>query len=780
MRKQNAIKRSVVLGILTTSAFGAVGAEKNAINRLSEEGQNKDVITVTTTHKTLKAGSEQHITAGELERNGAGDFGAVMRYQPLISATGASGGTSNGKSGFDRSGYTGYNIRGLESNRVGIDVDGIPQPNATGRAYVGRAGQDTFGIGRDYIDPYMYGRVDIQSGATSAETANMAMGGLVSFRSKSADFYLTPEKRHYFNYRSQYDDASRSWHNGMTAAGGDGALRGLVVYSRRDGQQTRNNSGTLEAYPVNWHSDAFLASGAWQANAQHKLSAVVDYFAKTNNTRYDAWSPFGTRITGKEDQSSHTRRWGISLTDFWLPSGGGVDHLSSTVYYQHSEAHDRTWMPGIFGGMQTVTSNYDTNIWGFHSGLVKNLGRHDISAGINGSYAQTRRPLRQYPALSIYDPIMQPETDSRAVAFGAFVQDQIHFDLNGHDFSLTPGLRVAYQNTTPQNSASLAVGSSAITGSDIDRLYGGGNRDTQWLPSLTAGYGLTPELLTYLQYRRSARFPDASQLYGSWNLGSSTARRYALAGNRNLNAETGDNLEWGLKGQVTPGVSLRAALFYNRYSNFIAYTRYTRGGTPARFGNIPSNINIIYQAENRDKAYIYGGELSSKINYGSWFESVDGLSSTFALGYSMGKSKSSYDGDTYVDLDSVPPMKGIVGIAWDHPAKAYGTALKATFTQGKRGERTNRESYANTGAALTASSKAYMRVPGYGLLDWTAYWQVSKQVKLNTGVSNITDRKYWDYLSSRSIAEVTEQDAWQKALAVMPGRTWQLGVNITF
>lgn len=80
------------------------------------------------------------------------------------------------QSGFDRGGYTGYNIRGMESNRVGIDVDGIAQPNATGRGYVGRAGLNTFGIGRDYIDPYMYGSVDIQSGATSTETANSAIG----------------------------------------------------------------------------------------------------------------------------------------------------------------------------------------------------------------------------------------------------------------------------------------------------------------------------------------------------------------------------------------------------------------------------------------------------------------------------------------------------------------------------------------------------------------------------------------------------------------------------
>ncbi|MBN0182259.1 TonB-dependent receptor plug domain-containing protein, partial [Pseudomonas aeruginosa] len=136
------------------------------------------------------------------------------------------------KSGFDRGGYTGYNIRGMESNRVGIDVDGIAQPNATGRGYVGRAGLNTFGIGRDYIDPYMYGSVDIQSGATSTETANSAIGGNVSFRPKSADDYLRPGKTSAFGYRSGYDSADRSWHNGVTVAGGDEFLRGILVYSR--------------------------------------------------------------------------------------------------------------------------------------------------------------------------------------------------------------------------------------------------------------------------------------------------------------------------------------------------------------------------------------------------------------------------------------------------------------------------------------------------------------------------------------------------------------------
>ena len=91
-------------------------------------------MTVTAPAPLLKAGSEHSIGAQELQDKGQ-RLGSIMRHEPLISATGASGGSGNGKSGFDRGGYTGYNIRGMESNRVGIDVDGIAQPNATGRSY---------------------------------------------------------------------------------------------------------------------------------------------------------------------------------------------------------------------------------------------------------------------------------------------------------------------------------------------------------------------------------------------------------------------------------------------------------------------------------------------------------------------------------------------------------------------------------------------------------------------------------------------------------------------
>ncbi|ORM67111.1 TonB-dependent receptor domain-containing protein [Pantoea rwandensis] len=777
-------QRLFKVAILSSAIHAACSyaASDDTTLAVSSEKSTYSEPSLTVTAPKQQAGNKTTITASELKRRGANDFGSIMRYEPLISATGSSGGSSSGKSGFDRAGYTGYNIRGLESNRVGMDIDGIPIPDATGRPYVSRTGNNTFGIGRDYIDPYMFGSVDIEKGATAVDQPNTSIGGNVSFHNKTADDYLSSEKNTYFGYESGYDSSNRSWHNGITAAAGDDELRGLFVYSRRDGQETENNSGVIDAYPSNWHSDAFMTSGIWQPNDQHKLSATFDYYHKTNHSHYDTWDTSGNTVWGTAQQQSDTRRWGINLADEWTPYNQFIDTLTTRVYWQQTQAHDNTYLPTSASQYGYVYSDFNVDTYGFDTRGTKTLGRHELSAGFNARLDDSERPFRQAPAPSTFSVITQPQSDSRSYAVAGYIQDKINFDLDSHNFAIIPGVRVMYQNTKPKNLGDLTNGSAVLTPEQVEALYGKTNSDTQVLPSLTFQYDLTPALTTYLQYKRGVEFPTTSQLYGSWNLGSSYAgsQQYALIGNTDLKTETSNNFEWGLKGEATEGVTINTSVFYNQYKNFIAYTRYSRATSPAMFVNVPSNIYTSYQAENRDKAYIYGAEISTRVNYGTWFPEVDGLSSTFALGYNEGKSKSSYSGDKYIDLDSVAPLKAIVGLAWDDVQRGYGAALTATFVKGKKATATNRESYTNSGTALTDSTTDYMRVPGYGMVDATAYWQATKNVKLSGGIYNITDRKYWDYASSRTLTSTNAQNRNDINLAVMPGRTFQLGVNVDF
>lgn len=100
-----------------------------------------------------------------------------------------------------------------------------------------------------------------------------------------------------------------------------------------------------------------------------------------------------------------------------------LDSVSTKIYYQHTEAHDWTYMPdSVTRRMQTVNSNYDTDTWGLQTALAKTLGRHDLSAGFNASTSKTQRPFSQSPIPSVYSEIMQPEADSRSYTLGGFVQ----------------------------------------------------------------------------------------------------------------------------------------------------------------------------------------------------------------------------------------------------------------------------------------------------------------------------------------------------------------------
>ena len=71
---------------------------------------------------------------------------------------------------------------------------------------------------------------------------------------------------------------------------------------------------------------------------------------------------------------------------------------------------------------------------------------------------------------------------------------------------------------------------------------------------------------------------------------------------------------------------------------------------------------MVYPAENRDKVYIYGSELSREFNISKWIESPNGLSVRLAIGYNQDKSQTSYLADKYLEMDSISLMKWVIGL----------------------------------------------------------------------------------------------------------------------
>lgn len=744
-----------------------------AIEKPDDEKKIKDTITVTAQVESKEPGSKTEISEHDIRRNGGTNFGTIMRYQPLISAPGSISGSGSGKSSWDRSGFTGYNIRGLDANRVSIDIDGMPLPIAQGRVNsVGRAGFGSYGIGRDYLDTYMYNKVDIQSGATSVSNANNALGGSVSFQTKSANYYLYPGKTSYFGFQNNYDSADRSYHQGLTMAAGDDYLNGILVLSRRDGQQTRNHGDSISSYPENWHSNSILAGFGWQMTDEHLLNATIDFNSKTKNSHYDTWDQKGKKVESFDHQRSKNNRFNLAIKDQWQPTNiSWIDSLTTQFNYQRTNVYDNTDLHSKAHGNYNIQTHYNTKAYNFITTLLKSTDNHRINAGLNGKWSEDESPFYtsakpRYGMIFPDGDYAKPQADSRTYQLGGFFEDRISFKIkDSNNYYIVPGVRAVYQKTKPRNLENMSV--TKINASQLGKQYKS-NSDFKLLPSLALMYDLKPNLTAYLQYKRSAQMPNQNQLYGSY-LAHSTM--YLLVGDSNLKTETSDNFELGLKGQPVAGITFSSAAFYNKYKDFIAYTRY-------RKNFVGTGNRLVYQAENRDKAYIYGAELSSEFNLGTWFESVNGLSARFAIGYNQGKSKSSYLGDKYIEMDSIAPMKTTIGLAWDDPSKIYGLSLISTFQKGKKAESNNRNSYNNDGKPITDSNDEYFRIAGHGIFDLTGYVNITKNIKLSGGIYNLTNQKYWDYLSNNKLYRTSDHKYLEMFTA--PGRTFQLGLDIDF
>lgn len=754
-------------------AAPSAGAQESAAETRTSDKKLPDIEVQGQREEQHKPGASAKVGKDDLEKQGAAGFADVLKYQPLVSVPGVTSGTTNTNSPYDHPGATNYNIRGVEGNRIGVDVDDIEMPEAVDRSATsgsGRASIGTFGQGRDFIDPEMYSEVQVDSGTTTSARPAGGIGGSVSFRTKSAEDYVNDNKPVYFGLKGGYNSADRSWSEAVTAAGTNGTLEGLMVYSRRDGHSAKNNSDKLNAYPSDWNSNAMLLKGGLRINAENKLTLSADLYRRDNDIRYNAWDNNGAAVTGNSVQNSKTARNTFQLGHLWTPANALLDRLETKLSYQNTDMQDRTRTTTLATG--AVENNFSRNSnrqLGITSTGYKKIGNQNLRFGLAASENKNQHALTGTAFAS------QPYPNTKTTRYGLFAEDEIVFNAGGHRLAVIPGMRVDRVKSSIYDTSQF--GNSRITQSQLETLYGSGTSNTILSPSLSVVYDIVPKVSAYAQWKHSGRAPSVSEMFGYWNGGGGT---YALVGNPGLKKETSDAFDIGLKGEPVDGIVFNSSVFYTKYKDFIAYTRYGRALNPEMFTTVQAGLSTIYRAENRDDAYIYGAELSARVDHGKFAPSMRGVYSTWAVGYSQGKAKSRYLGDSYQDLDTVQPAKLIVGLGYDAPEKRWGTNLTGTFVKGKQASANTRNAYQNSGGALTSSNVTYFNVPGYGLFDLTGYWRIGKNVRVNAGINNLFDKRYWDYASTYSLEPSNARDAQDIQLQTRTGRSYFASLAVDF
>ena len=766
-RRHNLVLRAALLGLFAAPLL-PVAAQNAAINAGTAAQEPAklpvfpEIVVNAKQDYERRAGTRTLVTADDLERRNVTEMGGIVRYLPLITAPAAASGSG---SVWDGSGNTGYNIRGLEGNRVSLELDGIALPDAAPKPDGNTL--NAFATGRDYFDPETFREVRIDSGTTAASGANPGLGGGVAFITKSPEDYLGEGQDHYVSYK--YGRATADHSNAHTLTGaarmGD-KLQGLAVYVHRDGEQT-DSRGTTPPNPDDWHSNALLSKLVWTLPGEQKLDLTVDMFERKN--KRDLRSKVSTYYPTGVQQDSTTRRTRVSLGhDVALKDFALFDRLTSKVYLQNAKTDDKTQGVYTFGSpaQRSIDTSFKNDSIGVTSEAFKQLNADNaLLYGVQLEQLKTGRPWREDRLIiatgqhQITNKNRMADMDTTKLAL--YVRDDLSFDLAGKKALLTPGLRADYRKDEPKNLQRYAIG---VPGAAKEVRK---QSDTYFTPSLSLSVEVLPQMNAYATVTRGTRLPTAAERTGTYDSISytGTGKGYAVLGNANLRKETSQAYELGLKGDVVKGLSMHASVYQTEYKNMIEYVM--QEDDPV---NYPTITQGLFRPENIGNARTWGAELTLRAELCAWAPAMQGYHVDLATGVAKGRSFNTLTGDSG-GLASVAPAKTALSVGYDHANELFGLALTAVHAGAKQAPND----------LLTGTTAPRFTVPSYTIFDLSTYWNVHKNAKIVVGVYNLTDRKYWDYAAARSLsAGTTAASRAEIERYAKPGRNVAANLSVNF
>lgn len=686
---------------------------------------------VITGQRPDKPGTLAILDADDLTRQGVTDMQNMARYAPLVSVPGAASGSGNV---WDGAGNTGFNIRGVEGNRVSLALDGIALPDAAAKP--DGLTNSSFGVGRDYFDPETFRTVSIASGTSAAGPGVPGLGGSVAFVTKAPEDYLTDQRTSYADYKFGIDGASDMRMHALTGAATTGVLKLLAVLVHRDGTEARS-TGTAPVNPDDWHSDALLTKVSWSPLVGHHLGATVDAYRAEHERMYN--NKTGASYPDGSLMDSQTRRTRFSIDHQYTVANAWFDTLDSRVYVQNSDVDDVTdarYITGAQPYLRHITTALENRSIGLTSNAAKRLGAHQFSYGITYEDLDTSRPWNEDRTVIATGAHQFTNKDRMADTTTRTFSAYVRADLAATGWlTVSPGLRLHYRDLDPKTTAGYLIGVPAAANELQART------DRYATPSLALSAALRPDVNVYFQYSRGTRLPSAADLTGTYDSISYTGagNGYAVLGNASLKKETSNAFEIGLKAQPTPGLRLHGALFETRYNNFIDYA--AQAPDPV---NYPTLTFGLYRPENIAKAESWGAEASAELDFGQWSAPMKGTSLTVAGGVQHSKVRNQDTGKES-ELVSTLPKKFSAILAWDDPAHRGGASLAVVRTGAKTAE-------ADVIAGVTTARFA---VPAATVIDLAGYWNIGRHAVQTLGVYNLGDKKYWDYSSARSLAAGT-------------------------
>ena len=767
--------KPVLLAAIVSQTFPAFAADP-----VPQAHQDLNEVKVIGGRKAQKLGEEK-VRRQALDKQMVSDESDLVRYDPGISVV--EGG---------RSGSNGFTIRGVDKDRVAINVDGLAQAESRSS----EAFQELFGAygnfnaNRNTSEPENFSEVTINKGADSLKSGSGALGGAVNYKTKSASDYVSEEKPYHLGIKGGYIGRNSQKFSSITAAGTWLGLDALMVYTRRFGKETKNNSDAADTVitdnkqswnpnagstnygsrgvarskpdPQDWVNKSTLFKLGYNFNDKNRIGWIYED-SRTDRTTTELsnmwaanWKGEALGDTRSRQDISYRKRIGFEYknqldqgpwdslnlhydrqtidmsTWTWdLPTDYASNGVNSDVYHMFRNIRQKNTQ---FGADAEKQIDFSKLVWAMQYGLG---GSQNDNGNRDHSY-WVRLYDPKYQTSNNQELTMLVESSSKNRF--AYWNNTFQFG-DSSQYRLNAGLRY-------DNSSSKAKDNPNYTPAIRGQIpyLGSERKHSGFSYGLGLDWKFTPHLNLLAKYSTGFRAPTSDE---TWLLFPHPD--FYLKANPNLKAETAKNFELGLAGSGKAG-NFKFSGFQTRYRNFIELTYM---GVSSDNPNSPNYAPIsdgtalvsspVWQNQNRSSAWAKGLEFNGTWNLDS-IGLPQGTHAGINVSYIKGKAKQTNGQET--PINALSPWSAVYNLGYDAPSKRWGVNAYLTHTAAKKPSDTVHSSDdLNNPWPFAKHSKAYT------LFDLTGYVNLGKYFTLRAGAYNIGNKKYYTWESLRSIRE---------------------------
>ena len=691
--------------------------------------------------KSDVVGSVSSISEAEIEARMVNDMQQLFATTPGVGV--------KRRSAYGRMYNEGISIRGLGGKRVNILIDGARVPDA----YTG--------YGRDVVEIDLLKRVEVLKGPSSALYGSDGLAGAVAYTTKDPSDYLDGKQIH-VSSGARHDSSSDRNKFSILAAGAYGDIEAMVqVVDHSLSERNLHDDVTMAANGLDGEQESLFTKLKYNLNDSISFTLTADEqnWSGDWNLATDVGMSFFPAIVNTSSSLGQDRGFrdrysldiDLEINSIFAERASVKFYSQTTEQSQMTTKEKQTFGRGPqFGptSMATEISNYHFNqeVTGISAQLSNTFKtifghEHDLVYGFENESIETQRPRSKLNidamsgvTTSIFGADRFPNKtfpDTEVKRIGIFVNDRINITDRA---TFVLGLRYDSYDLEPTPDA-------LFSNSNVSR-YDLANIDDSAISSkIGLMYDLSDSLSAYMQYAEGFRSPD----YESANLTfTNFAYYYSVAPNPDLDSEESSGYEVGLRGSID-NHQFSLAAYDTDYENFI---------DTAVTGATPQGI-VVYQYVNLNDAEIKGIEASYQTAISDHLLFKLGANRTFGTS----------DGEKLINIS---PSKAVLSLAW----KSSNEKIKI-----------------NSLSTLVASSPSNLppscgrggcndlvELGGRVTHDIFGSYQVSPDILLKFGISNITDKKYWNWttVSGKTINDPNLE------MFVEPGREFNAEVKYTF